>query len=127
MKKKKPLTAQETLTMKCIWSAKEEPSLSNIYQRAVEYYRQDWEYQTISVFLESLVQKGFIVQKKENDKVLYNPLISEEDYKTQQTKEFIAFCNKKPFFCMPAGFKEKKGMTREEYEKIRRTLEELDD
>ena len=82
------LTASETLVMKCIWDADKEMSLADIFEMVNSLYHKEWKYQTVSTFLAKIVQKGFIRARREGHRVIYEILISQDDYKAQQADEY---------------------------------------
>lgn len=50
--------------------------------------RKDWKYSTIRTFLSRLVDKGLLSCKKGRVNV-YSPLLTKEEYKRCETKEFL--------------------------------------
>lgn len=85
------LTSAETIVMKTIWDADHEMSLSEIVRRANETYQKDWKPQTVSTYLTKLVQKEFVQMHREGRFFFYEVLVKEEDYRSEQAKQFIKF------------------------------------
>lgn len=120
------LTASETLVMKCIWDAEREVSLADIFEMVNSQYNKEWKYQTVSTFLAKLVQKGFISPRREGHRVIYEILISENDYKADQAKQFINFWNRGSVRQFLTAFYKERKITKEELEELKKTIEELD-
>ena len=89
----KQLTAAETIVMKCIWDADHEMSLAEIVKNANEGYGKEWKPQTVSTYLAKLCLKNYIQMKRAGRTITYEILITEEDYKSEQAREFVAFWN----------------------------------
>ena len=89
----KQLTAAETIVMKCIWDADHEMSLAEIVKNANEGYGKEWKPQTVSTYLAKLCLKNYIQMKRAGRTITYEILIMEEDYKSEQAREFVAFWN----------------------------------
>ena len=87
----KQLTAAETIVMKCIWDADHEMSLAEIVKNANEGYGKEWKPQTVSTYLAKLCLKNYIQMKRAGRTITYEILITEEDYKSEQAREFVAF------------------------------------
>lgn len=120
------LTASETLVMKCIWDAEKEVSLADIFEMVNSKFQKDWKYQTVSTFLAKLVQKGYVRMRREGHRVFYEVLVSEEDYKTQQARQFVNFWNKGSIGQFLTAFYKEKKILKEEIEELKRKIEELD-
>lgn len=121
------LTASETLVMKCIWDADREMSLADIFEMVNSLYHKEWKYQTVSTFLAKIVQKGFIRARREGHRVIYEILISQDDYKAQQAEEFVNFWNRGSVGQFLTAFYKEKRISKSEIEELRKTVEELDD
>ena len=85
----KQLTAAETIVMKCIWDADHEMSLAEIVKNANEGYGKEWKPQTVSTYLVKLCLKNYIQMKRAGRTITYEILITEEDYKSEQAREFV--------------------------------------
>ena len=85
----KQLTAAETIVMKCIWDADHEMSLAEIVKNANEGYGKEWKPQTVSTYLAKLCLKNYIQMKRAGRTITYEILITEEDYKSEQAREFV--------------------------------------
>lgn len=120
------LTASETLVMKCIWDAGKEVSLADIFEMVNNQFQKDWKYQTVSTFLSKLVQKGYVRMRREGHRVLYEVLVSEEDYKAEQAVQFVNFWNKGSVGQFLTAFYKEKKISKEEIGELKRIIEELD-
>lgn len=121
------LTASETLVMKCIWDSTSDVSLADIYEMVNSQYHKEWKYQTVSTFLAKIVQKGFIRARREGHRVVYEILITEEEYKAQQARQFVNFWNKGSVGQFLTAFFKLDKITKAEIEELRKTIDELDD
>lgn len=119
------LTASETLVMKCIWSTSQELSLADIFEMVNKEYHKGWKYQTVSTFLAKLVQKKFVCTKREGHRILYQVLITEEDYRAEQALEFVNFWNKGSLSQFVLSFHKEKKLTKEELEELKKIVSSL--
>lgn len=92
--KKEQLTEAELQVMKCIWDAECELGLSEIVKRVNAKFQRNWKPQTASTFLARLVQKDFLVLKREGRYYTYQIIIPEEEYLKKQVEEFSEFWKK---------------------------------
>ena len=113
----KQLTAAETIVMKCIWDADHEMSLAEIVKNANEGYGKEWKPQTVSTYLAKLCIKNYIQMKRAGRTITYEILITEEDYKSEQAREFVAFWNNGSLKQFITAF----------YEELRNAIEELEE
>lgn len=113
------LTASETLVMKCIWSTSQELSLADIFEMVNKQYHKNWKYQTVSTFLAKLVQKGFVRTRREGHRILYQVLITEEDYRAEQALEFVNFWNKGSVSQFVASFCKERTLTKQEIKELK--------
>ena len=120
------LTASETLVMKCIWSTSQELSLGDIFEMVNKQYHKNWKYQTVSTFLAKLVQKGFVHTKREGHRILYQILITEEDYCAEQAFEFVNFWNKGSVSQFVMSFQKERKLTKQEIQELKNTIKELE-
>ena len=116
------LTAAEKLVMMTIWNSEEEISLSQITHSVNETYGKKWKPQTVSTFIAKIVQKGFIKMKREGRKIVYEILISMDDYRAQEAQEFVKLWHKGSVVDFVRAYADKCGMTPEEKEEIKGLL-----
>ena len=119
------LTASETLVMKCICSTSQELSLGDIFEIVNKEYHKGWKYQTVSTFLAKLVQKKFVCTRREGHRILYQVLITEEDYRAEQALEFVNFWNKGSISEFVLSFHKEKKLTKEEIDELRKIISSL--
>ena len=113
----KQLTAAETIVMKCIWDADHEMSLAEIVKNANEGYGKEWKPQTVSTYL----------AKRAGRTITYEILITEEDYKSEQAREFVAFWNNGSLKQFITAFYKDEPASKDEIEELRNAIEELEE
>lgn len=123
----KQLTAAETIVMKCIWDADHEMSLAEIVKNANENYGKDWKSQTVSTYLAKLCQKGYIQMKRTGRMITYEILISEEDYKSEQAREFVSFWNGGSIKQFLTAFYKDEPATKEDISELKKIIDEMDE
>ena len=123
----KQLTAAETIVMKCIWDADQEMSLAEIVKNANENYGKDWKPQTVSTYLAKLCQKDYIRMKRTGRMITYEILISEEDYKSEQAREFVSFWNGGSIKQFLTAFYKDEPATKEDISELKKIIDEMDE
>ena len=123
----KQLTAAETIVMKCIWDADHEMSLAEIVKNANEDYGKDWKPQTVSTYLAKLCQKDYIRMKRTGRMITYEILISEEDYKSEQAREFVSFWNGGSIKQFLTAFYKDEPATKEDISELKKIIDEMDE
>ena len=123
----KQLTAAETIVMKCIWDADHEMSLAEIVKNANENYGKDWKPQTVSTYLAKLCQKDYIRMKRAGRMITYEILISEEDYKSEQAREFVSFWNGGSIKQFLTAFYKDEPATKEDISELKKIIDEMDE
>lgn len=116
----------ELCVMKVIWRSEENLSLQEIVERVNRVFHRSWKPQTVSVFLGRIVKKNLLTSKRQGRQFYYFPTISEEEYcKREMIKcvDSLADGRSDVFF---AAFSQAIDLTKEEKEKIRGILDELD-
>lgn len=83
------LSAAELEVMKIIWGDTQEGTLFLYIMDALAARGRPCQKNTLIVLLSRLVNKGFLRAKKIGRRNEYTPLISEEEYRTAQTKNFV--------------------------------------
>lgn len=121
--KKEQLTEAELQVMKCIWDAECELGLSEIVKRVNDKFKRNWKPQTASTFLARLVQKGFLVLKRDSRYYTYQILISEECYLKKQIEDFLEFWDNYSLAQIFALFIENQNLSREQRIEIQTILE----
>ena len=123
----KQLTAAETIVMKCIWDADHEMSLAEIVKNANENYGKDWKPQTVSTYLAKLCQKDYIRMKRTGRMITYEILISEEDYKSEQAREFVSFWNGGSIKQFLTAFYKDEPATKDDISELKKIIDEMED
>lgn len=123
----KQLTAAETIVMKCIWDADHEMSLAEIVKNANENYGKDWKPQTVSTYLAKLCQKDYIRMKRIGRMITYEILISEEDYKSEQAREFVSFWNGGSIKQFLTAFYKDEPATKEDISELKKIIDEMEE
>lgn len=83
------LSAAELEVMKIIWGDAQEGTLFPYIMEALAARGRPCQKNTLIVLLSRLMNKGFLRAKKIGRRNEYTPLISEEEYRTAQTKNFV--------------------------------------
>ena len=81
------LPEAEFFTMKTIWD--QETPISN--KRMVELLKpvKGWKKQTVHTLLTRLIDKGFLSSEIQGKERYYTPLVTREDYLSQETGRFV--------------------------------------
>lgn len=85
------LTNIEMLIMKCIWDTPEKLALSQLVVMVNERFDKSWKPQTISTYLAHLVRKGYLSMERKGKVFLYQPEVSEEEYRASQIDELVNY------------------------------------
>ncbi|MCI8465058.1 MAG: BlaI/MecI/CopY family transcriptional regulator [Lachnospiraceae bacterium] len=127
MKKNNRMTERELTVMKAIWSIGDDVTTSKIVKQLQEWYGEKLTPQAIGVYIEKLRRKGYIrVTKPDNYYKMYEPLLTQEEFMTQQVKSIAKFWNASTarYGIMALGGAEE--LTKEEAEELRRILDDFD-
>ena len=87
-KTKKSLGEAELQIMQVIWSAKE-PVSSSYVLKGLQNSRK-WQLSTLMTSLNRMVEKEFLICDKSTGKNLYSAIVSENDYKAQESQSFLS-------------------------------------
>lgn len=79
------ISGSEMELMKIIWQQKGEVTTAELTQRLGDV----WKPTTISTFLKRLTDKGALKMRRDGKTGYYSAAITEEEYKEEQTKEFV--------------------------------------
>lgn len=86
MSKLPQISEAEFEVMKIVW--KYAPiSTNEVTEKLVA--TTDWSPRTIQTMLKRLVNKGVLTYEKQSRVFVYTPLVSEEDYRKQESKSFL--------------------------------------
>ena len=83
----KTLGEAEFQIMQVIWLTKEPVSSNYILNELQE--KRKWQLSTLMTSLNRLVDKGFLICDRSTGKNLYSAIISENDYKAKESKNFL--------------------------------------
>lgn len=75
--------------MKIIWSDHGGPTLFATIKTALESKGKVWQKNTLFTLLSRLLDKGFLKARKTGGRNEYTALVSEAEYQTTQTKNFL--------------------------------------
>lgn len=120
------LSDSEFFVMKVIWRSEESLSLQDIAERVNRVYGKNWKPQTVSVFLGRIVKKNLLVSKRQGRQFYYYPTISEEEYRKKETVKCVDTLGDGKADVFFAALSQARNLTKEEKEKIRGILNELD-
>ena len=120
------LTTCETLIMKVIWDHEADLTIQELLEAINDQYEKDYKRTTVVNFLVRLTAKGFVKNYHKGRQAFVHPLISEEDYKSDLIKEQTDFWFKGEASDLLASLCRVQKLSKEENEKIRRLLDELD-
>ena len=107
--------------------ADHEMSLAEIVKNANEGYGKEWKPQTVSTYLAKLCLKNYIQMKRAGRTITYEILITEEDYKSEQAREFVAFWNNGSLKQFITAFYKDEPASKDEIEELRNAIEELEE
>ena len=75
--------------MKIIWANQEKSTLFSYLMDKLADKGKPWQKNTLITLLRRLINKGFLKAKKMGRRNEYTPLISEFEYQTAQTQNFL--------------------------------------
>ncbi|MBQ8814734.1 MAG: BlaI/MecI/CopY family transcriptional regulator [Lachnospiraceae bacterium] len=126
MMKREELTQCELLVMKIIWDSEEPLSIKLIAERVNRKFEKKWAVQTVSAFLGHIVQKEYLSMERKGRHFFYTPLVSEEDYRTQEFTKSVQFWSNGEADKFLAAFLQDREFTAEEKQRMRKLIDELD-
>lgn len=121
----KELTISELYVMKSVWDLGDGIRLSHIVKQVTTVYHMNWKSQTVSTFLNKLVQKGYIESYRDGQYIHYRILISQEEYKADQIETQAGFWNQGNVVAYASNLLKNSKLTGEEITQLQKTLEEL--
>lgn len=81
------ISDSEMEVMQVFWS--EENNWLSLNDLCAALAHKDWKYNTIGTFVLRLTEKGALKAKKEGKTNYYYPIISKDEYKKMETKQFL--------------------------------------
>ena len=85
MRAEKRLPDAELEVMQTIWALEAPVTAAEVQQHAAK----DWKATSVLTFLSRLCDKGFLRCAKEGRQNLYTPLVTEDDYRQQESVGFL--------------------------------------
>ncbi len=122
----KELSACETLLMKIIWDAKEDIAVQELIVRLKQQFDKEYARTTVVTFLGKMAEKGFVSTYRVGKISYVHAQKDEESYKQKMLREETGFWfDGKPSQLMSA-LCDAQEISKEEIEKMRKMLDELD-
>ena len=121
---KKDLGGKEN---ECKTTDRSRDNCDEIVKNANEGYGKEWKPQTVSTYLAKLCLKNYIQMKRAGRTITYEILITEEDYKSEQAREFVAFWNNGSLKQFITAFYKDEPASKDEIEELRNAIEELEE
>lgn len=118
---KMKISDSEMEIMNVIWSTDSELSCADITQRL----NTSWKQTTIQTFLKRLCDKGVLDVRKEGKTNFYSARISEDEYKREQTEEFLNETHKGSVESLLTALFGAKEPDKKELEEIKEWFEEI--
>lgn len=123
----KGLTACESLIMKVIWDAGEDISAIELREKLKERFEKDYTRTTLATFLLKLTAKGYVSTYHIGRNSYVKALKSEDEYKQQRIKEEAEFWFSGRASNVVSALCKTQKISKEDADKIRSILDELDD
>lgn len=109
--------------MKIVWGNAKETTLFSYIMDSLAAQGRPCQKNTLIVLLSRLVNKGFLSARKKGRKNEYMPLVSEVEYQTAQTQNFIDKIYEGSVKGLVANLIAGEMLTDEEYEELKKLLE----
>lgn len=123
----KNLSSCEAEIMKLIWSRDEDMALQEVIDELRNVTGKDYARTTVTTFLQRLAEKGFIKNYRNGRASYVHALISEEEYKGKTLKNFGDLWFHGLTSNMLSALCSVNKPSKEELEKMRKLIDELDD
>lgn len=120
------LSSCEKLIMKIIWDAKEDLSISELMAELVKRYQKDYARTTVATFLLHLSEKGYVVNYRRGRLSFIHALKTEDEYKEKMLRETTDFWFAGEVSALLTALCKAKNMTKEDVEKIKKALDDMD-
>ena len=118
------LSDSEEIVMRCVWDAKEPIGLMDVVE-ACKNYDRDWKQQTVSTFLNRLIQKGYVDSYRKGRSYMYSALIDQEEYLNSQMSGLLNFWGSKSIGALVSAFGKTTSINKEDLLELREMLDEL--
>lgn len=116
MRKNLNISDAELLVMDIVW--KSDVSLSAYQIREKLSKQKSWERTTVLTLIKRLVEKGMLKQEK-REVYYYSPSILEEDYKKEETRNFVSKLYKGKSKDLIAALVQDESLTKKDIEELR--------
>ena len=121
----KSLTGAEKVVMKAMWDSDHPLSLGETTKLLNESYGKNWKPQTVSTFIAKVVQKGFLKMVREGRRITYEILISLEEYRASEAREFVEFWDRGDVAEFLSSYFYGRKADAEEIDRLRKAVEDL--
>ena len=117
------LSDAELEIMKIVWANQEETTFFAYLMNELDKKGKEWTKNTLITLLGRLINKGFLKAKKTGRRNEYTPLISETEYQTDQTKNFLDKIYESRVKGLISNLIQSDYLEEDEYEDLKRLLE----
>ncbi len=122
---KKKLGEAELEIMQVIW-ASESPVTSSYILKELQG-RRKWQLSTLMTSLSRLADKGFVNCDRSGGSNLYEPLVPENEYKTQESKSLLEKLYDNSIRSMVATLYDSRVLKSSDVDELRKFLDELEE
>lgn len=119
------LPEAELAVMQAVWELGEPVGTGKIVENLEE--KREWSRSTIQVFLSRLEDRGFLRCERKGRLKMYYTAVKEEEYRTRETKSFLANMYQNSCQKLIASLVQTNMMTKEDLEDIVKIIEEGED
>lgn len=120
------LSQCEKLIMKIIWDAEADLCLSELIEELKRRYQKDYVRTTVATFLLHLSEKGYVVNYRKGRLSYIHALKSEEEYKEKMLRETTDFWFAGEVTELLTALCKAKDMTKEDVDKLKKALDDMD-
>lgn len=121
----KNISESELEVMQVLWKNGESTSIDIVKEVAK---KKEWKSNTIMTLVSRLVSKGFIeVIRDKGALLLYKPVISEYNYKSKETNNFIDRMYEGSLNNMLVAFAKSKQLTKQDLQDLMKLIDEEDE
>lgn len=85
------ITDCEMMVFRCIQEADKEVPLVRIMEELEQKYRKDWKRSTVCTFIAHLIDKGYVVGRREGRLFYYSSAINDKKFREEQVRQFMQF------------------------------------
>lgn len=121
----KKLGEAELEIMQVIWGSNP-PVTSNQILKELQA-RRKWQLSTLMTSLSRLADKGYVCCDRSTGSNLYTPLVTEDEYRTNESKNFLEKLYNSSLQNMVATLYSNRALKSSDVEELRKFLDELED